>query len=160
MSTSLDLAAPVFRDMAHSIVWCTAATVTPSGAPSTRVLHPVWRWDGTSLQGWIATNPGSPKGVDLAANPRVSLTYWTTNHDTCTAHCTTTWLTSDEERREGWDRFVNAPSPVGYDPSIVPGWTSPDAEAFGILHLEPTSLRVQPGKRMTAGHGELLTWSA
>ncbi len=158
--TSLDIAAPVFRDMAHSIVWCTVATVTPSGSPSTRVLHPIWEWDGTTLQGWIATGPTSPKATDLATNPRVSLTYWAPSQDTCTARCTTTWLTSDAERRAGWDRFADGPAPVGYDPSIVPSWTSPEAEAFGILHLEPNWLRVQPGTLMTAGTGELLTWSA
>ncbi len=160
MRTSLDIAAPAFRDMAHSIVWCTVATVTPAGNPGTRILHPIWEWDGNQLQGWIATGPQTPKAADLAANPKVSLTYWAPNQDTCTARCTTTWLTSAAERRAGWDRFVNGPDPVGYDPSIIPLWTSPDAEAFGILYLEPTWLRVQPGTLMTAGTGELLTWSA
>ena len=159
MHTSLAVAAPAFRDMAHSIVWCTVATVTPAGRPSTRVLHPIWEWDGTSLHGWIATGPTSPKAADLAANPTVSLTYWAANHDTCTAQCATTWLTSDAERQEGWDRFANAPAPVGYDPSIVSAWTSPSAEAFGILHLAPTRLRIQPGTLTTTGTGELLTWS-
>lgn len=160
MQSSLDVAAPAFRDMAHSIVWCTVATVTPAGNPSTRVLHPIWDWDGNRLQGWIATGPQTPKAADLACNPKVSLTYWAPNQDTCTAHCTTTWLTSAAERRAGWDRFANGPDPVGYDPSIIPPWTSPEAEAFGILHLDPTWLRVQPGTLMTAGTGELLTWSA
>ena len=160
MRTSLDVAAPAFRDMAHSIVWCTVATVTSTGNPSTRVLHPIWEWDGHTLQGWIATGPQSPKADDLAGNPSISLTYWAPSHDTCTAHCSTRWLTSDDDRRAGWDRFANGPEPVGYDPTIVPAWTSPQAEAFGILHLEPNRLRVQPGTLMTAGSGELLTWSA
>jgi general stress protein 26 len=160
MHTSLDVVAPAFRDMAHSIVWCTVATVTPTGRPRTRVLHPVWEWNGTSLDGWIATAPNSPKATDLAANPAVSLTYWSPEQDTCTAHCTATWLTSQAARRDGWDRFVNAPEPVGYDPSMIPAWTSPDAEAFGVLHLAPTYLRVQPATVMTSGAGELLTWSA
>lgn len=159
MRTSLEIAAPAFRDMAHSIVWCTVATVTPSGEPNTRVLHPIWEWNGTSLDGWIATDPTSPKARDLAANPHVALTYWAPNHDTCTAACSTTWLTSDAERQAGWDRFANGPEPVGYDPSIVPAWTHPDVEAFGILHLSPRRLRVQPGTLMIAGTGELLTWS-
>ena len=160
MQTSLDVAAPAFRDMAHSIVWCTVATVMRSGNPSTRVLHPIWEWDGDRLQGWIATGPQTPKANDLAHNPNISLTYWAPNQDTCTAHCTTSWLTSDVERRAGWDRFANGPDPVGYDPSIIPPWTSPEAAAFGVLHLEPTWLRVQPGTLMTGGSGELLTWSA
>lgn len=160
MRTSLDLVAPAFRDMAHTIVWCTVATVTPDGDPSTRVLHPIWEWDGECLQGWIATSPQSPKSADLAANRTVSLTYWAPNHDTCTARCLTTWLDSPDERRLGWNRFAEAPSPVGYEPSMIPAWTSPDAESFGILHLEPTWLRVQPASVLMTGSGDVLTWSA
>jgi hypothetical protein len=160
MHTSIDDIAPAFVDMAHSIVWCTVATVTPDGAPSTRVLHPIWEWDGAQLQGWIATSPQSPKASDLAANPNVSLTYWAPSQDTCTAHCTTAWLDSLDDRRAGWDRFVQAPAPVGYDPSIIPGWTAPDVDAFGILHLRPTWLRVQPASVLMTGSGEALTWSA
>jgi hypothetical protein len=47
---------------------------------------------------------------------------------------------------------------VGYDPSIIPAWTSPEADAFGILHLAPTRLRVMPGSLMLRGEGELLAW--
>jgi hypothetical protein len=158
-TTPLHLAAPAFVDMAHSIVWCTVATVTPAGNPSTRVLHPIWEWDDERLQGWIATGPRTPKATDLAANPNVSLTYWAPNQDTCTAHCATSWLTSDEDRRAGWHRFRDAPAPVGYDPAIIPGWTGPDAASFGILHLEPTWLRVQPASVLLSGTGDVLTWS-
>ena len=64
-----------------------------------------------------------------------------------------------EERQAGWDRFLTAPAPVGYDPSIIPPWTSPEADAFGVLRLEPTRLRVRPGSVMLRGTGEVLTWS-
>ena len=76
--------APAFVDMAHSIVWATVATVSPEGRPHTRILHPIWEWDGTDLRGWILTSPRSPKAVDLAANPIVSLTYWNPAQDTAT----------------------------------------------------------------------------
>src|SRR3546814_14412260 len=109
--TDLATTAPAFVEMALSIVWCTVATTQADGAPRTRILHPIWEWDGTSLTGWIATSPTSPKADDLAANPRVSLPYWTPNHDTCTADCDTAWATSDEERAAGWDRFLNGPEP-------------------------------------------------
>ena len=145
-------------DMAHRIVWCTVATVDPTGEPRTRVLHPIWEWNDHELTGWVATSPMSPKARHLDHEPTVSLTYWDQSHDTCTADCVATWETSDEERQRGWDRFAQAPDPVGYDPSIVPPWTDPTAEAFGILRLEPTRLRVMPGSLMTAGQGELLAW--
>jgi Pyridoxamine 5'-phosphate oxidase len=160
MADTLHDVAPAFVEMAHRIVWATAATVDTAGNPSTRILHPVWQWDGSALTGWIATSPKSLKARHLERLPRVSLTYWQPNHDTCSAMCTTGWELSEEQRRDGWQRFAEAPAPVGYDPSIVPGWDSPQAPAFGILRLEPVSLRVMDGARMLGGPGRLLTWRA
>ena len=156
--TDLTEIAPPFVAMAHRIVWCTVATVDGHGRPSTRILHPVWQWDGTELTGWIATSPHSPKARHLATTPVVSLTYWDATHDTCTATCRTAWEDAPEERQAGWDRFLHAPAPVGYDPSIIPQWPSPDAEEFGILRLEPDHLRVMPGTVMLQGTGQVLTW--
>jgi len=156
--TELNQLAPAFVEMAHRIVWCTAATVNAAGNPSTRVLHPVWEWDGSELTGWIATDPNSLKARHLAARPALSLTYWAANHDTCTADCATSWDDTPEGRQAGWDRFLHAPEPVGYDPAIIPQWTSPESPGFGVLRLRPNRLRVMPGALMTAGQGELLTW--
>ena len=154
---SLDTVAPAFVEMAHRIVWCTVATAGADGRPHTRILHPIWAWDGEALTGWIATSPVSPKARDLAANPEVSLTYWDPTHDVATADCTTSW---DEDEQAGWDRFANGPAPVGYDPSIIPIWPNADVPEFGILRLAPTSLRVMPGTVMLQGQGEVLTWRA
>jgi hypothetical protein len=152
--------APAFVDMAHRIVWCVAATTRADGRPATRVLHPIWELDGEGLTGWIATSPLSPKARDLAEVPFVSLTYWSPEQDTCTADCRATWDDTSEGRAEGWRRFAEGPAPVGYDPSIVPGWTSPEAEGFGVLRLEPMWLRVMPGSVLMTGQGEVLTWRA
>ena len=55
MSTNdLVRVAPAFVEMAHRIVWCTAASVDHAGRPRSRILHPYWEWDGSSLGGWIA----------------------------------------------------------------------------------------------------------
>ncbi len=156
---NLSETAPAFVAVAHRIVWATVATVDPSGHPRTRILHPVWEWDGEHLTGWIATDPRSPKARDLAHEPRISLTYWDATHDVATADCDTAWENSTDARRTGWGRFVDAPEPVGYDPSIVPAWDSPDSEAFGILRLEPHRLRVFPGSLLLSGTGDLLSWS-
>ena len=157
--TELSSTAPAFVTMAHRIVWCTVATVDRAGRPRTRVLHPLWRWDGAALTGWILTDPTSLKARHLEAQPFVSLTYWAPDHDTCSAECATAWELDPQQRRDGWDRFADAPEPVGYDPRIIPQWTDPDAASFGVLRLEPLRLRVMPGTLMTAGRGELLTWS-
>jgi hypothetical protein len=157
--TELSVIAPAFIDMAHRIVWATVATVDPSGQPRTRVLHPVWEWSGDQLTGWIATGPDSPKAGHLDGEPRISLTYWDSTQDTCTADCDTTWLDTLEDKTTAWNRFLTAPEPVGYDPSIVPAWTSPDNPAFGVLELRPTRLRVFPGTLLLRGEGELLNWT-
>lgn len=152
--------APAFIAMAHRIVWCTTATVDRRGRPRTRILHPIWQWDGTNLVGWIATSPLSLKAAHLAANPFVSLSYWDASHDTCTADCRAAFATDAGSRAMLWDLFLNAPPPVGYNPAIVPGWPSPDAPAFGALRLEPLRLRVFPGSVLLGQGGKVLTWRA
>lgn len=151
--------APAFVTMAHRIVWCTAATTDTSGRPRTRILHPIWEWDGEELTGWIATSPMSTKRAHLDATPALSLTYWDPSQDTCTADCDATWELDADSLVRGWDRFADGPAPVGYDPRIIPGWTGPDAAAFGILRLEPHRLRVMPGSVLMTGTGAILTWT-
>lgn len=157
--TTLAETAPAFVEMAHRIVWATAATVDTQGRPATRVLHPIWSFDDGELTGWIATSPLSPKAAHLAGTPTLSLTYWDPTHDTCTADCETEWDASDEGRRSLWERFASAPAPVGYDPAIIPGWDDATSPGFGALRLRPYRLRVMPGSLMMAGQGRLLTWA-
>src|SRR5262245_38491430 len=101
--------APAFVEMAHRIVWCTAATVGPDGKPRTRILHPIWEFDGERLTGWIATGPTPLKRAHLAAHPYVSVTYWSPDHDTCTAECDAQLLLDDATRIAVWDKFANGP---------------------------------------------------
>ena len=156
----LTAVAPAFVEMAHRIVWCVTATTGPDGRPATRVLHPIWSWDGDELAGWILTSPRSPKAAHLRAVPALSLTYWAPDQDTCTADCDAVFEDGDAARRAGWDRFAHGPAPVGYDPAIIPSWTSPEAPDFGVLRLRPTHVRVMPGTVMTGGPGSVLTWRA
>jgi general stress protein 26 len=157
--TELRTTAPAFIEMAHRIVWATVATVEPGGQPRTRILHPIWEWDGQHITGWIATGPDSSKARHLAAEPRISLTYWDPTQDTCTAECTTDWVDDPDDKQTAWNRFLNGPEPVGYNPAIIPGWTSASAPGFGVLRLRPTRLRVFPGTLLVQGKGALLTWS-
>lgn len=157
--SSLQDIAPAFVDMAHRIIWCTVATLDGEGVPRTRILHPIWEWDGDQLIGWVATAPTSIKVAGLEATPNVSLTYWDATQDTCTADCGAEWI--DEGEREAlWNRFAEGPEPVGYDPAIIPPWadgyTSP---AFSGWRLTPKRLRVMPGSAMLDGVG-LQNWKA
>lgn len=159
--TPLGEIAPAFVGMAHAIVWASVATVDSDGRPRSRVLHPIWTWDGTDLIGWIATVPTPVKRAHLDAHPEVSLNYWTPSHDTCSAECHAQWYLDDDTRRTVWDMFANGPEPVGYDPRIIPQWSDgPTSEQFAVLRLTPYRLRVMPGVVMTKGEGAPLTWRA
>lgn len=151
--------APAFVEMAHRIVWCTAATVDREGRPRSRILHPLWQWDGTTLVGWIATGPTPIKRAHLAAHPYLSCNYWTPTHDTCVAECRASWASDDTTRTRIWNAFKTAPAPVGYDPAIIPGWDGPESPSYAVLKLEPWRLRVMPGTVMLRQEGKVLTWS-
>jgi len=150
--------APAFVEMAHRIVWCSAATVDVKGRPRSRVFHPIWEWDGANLVGWIATSPTHLKLAHLEASPYISLNYWSPSHDTCVAECRATWVFDDETRTLVWNLFLKAPEPVGYNPTIIPGWDSPTSEKFAALRLDPWRLKVFPGSVIMGQGGEVMTW--
>ena len=150
--------APAFIEMAHRIVWATVATVDPRGRPRSRVLHPIWQWDGQRLTGWIATSPTPAKRAHLAAHPFASVNYWSPAHDTCVAECRADLLYDDHTRITVWNMFRDGPEPVGYNPAIVPTWPEPTAEAFAVMRLEPWRLRVFPGSVLMGQGGEVLRW--
>jgi hypothetical protein len=164
MDDAFEVTADAFVEMAHRIVWASVATVDRLGRPRSRVLHPYWQRDGElgpGLVGVIATSPTPIKRTHLEAHPYISVNYWASDHDTCTAECTVEWLFDDESRIRVWELFEEAPAPVGYDPAIIPPWSGgPTSDAFAVLRLTPWRLRVMPGTLMTAGQGELLTWRA
>lgn len=158
--TNLTDIAPAFIEMAHNIVWCSAATVDSKGRPRSRILHPIWEWDGRDLVGWVGTVPTPVKQAHLEASPYMSLNYWNPSQDTCVAECRAAWASDDETRERTWNLFLNAPEPVGYDPTLIPSWDSPASETFAVLRLEPWRLRVFPGSVLFGQGGEVLTWQA
>jgi hypothetical protein len=159
VSPSLAETAPAFIEMAHRVVWATVASVDRRGRPRSRVMHPIWTWQDDRLTGWIATRPTPLRQSHLAAHPYLSVSYWSPNHDTCTAECEAELLTDHETRARAWDIFASGPEPVGYDPRIVPGWETPDAPAFAVIRLTPWRLRVFPGTVLLGQGGAVLTWS-
>ncbi|HEX6417186.1 MAG TPA: hypothetical protein VFZ77_01770 [Acidimicrobiales bacterium] len=60
MSHDIATVAPAFVELAHGIGMCTVATVGTDGRPRTRVMQPVWRWDGSTLTGWVSMATDSP----------------------------------------------------------------------------------------------------
>jgi hypothetical protein len=158
--TDLATTAPAFVEMAHRIVWASVATVDARGRPRSRVLHPIWEWDGERLVGWVGTGPTAIKLADLSASPYASVNYWAPTHDTCSAECGARLILDDDVRTRVWNLFKDAPAPVGYDPAIIPVWNEPTDDTFAALRLDPYRLRVMPGTVMLQGSGQVLTWSA
>jgi hypothetical protein len=159
MTALADIASP-FIDAAHRIVWATVATVDTRNRPRSRVLHPIWEFDGTTMTGWIATGPTPLKSAHLAHSPYVSVNYWDAQHDIATAECGATWHHDDATCIRVWNLFADDPGPVGYDPSLIPMWTEPTQPEFAVLRLEPWHLRVFPGTMLLEGTGTVLDWSA
>ena len=156
--TDLARVAPAFVEMAHRIVWCSAASVDRAGRPRSRVLHPVWEWQDGRLVGWLGTAPTPLKRAHLEHSPHLSLNYWHPSQDTCVAECRATWCFDLADRERIWNTLKDAPEPVGYDPAIIPGWDSPASEGFAGLRLDPWRLRVFPGTLLLEGKGELRVW--
>ena len=158
---SLETVAPAFVDMAHQIVWATAATVNSAGEPATRILHPIWEWDGDNAarldRHLAAVAQGQAPGaaaddvVDvLAAEPRHL-------HGP---------LPHRVGRHAGGARGVvgrasaRHPNRSATCPRSFPRGTSPAAPAFGALELDPVAIRVMEGSKMAGGDGLLLEWRA
>jgi hypothetical protein len=145
--------APRFVEMAHRIVWCTVSTVDRSDRPRSRILHPLWEWDGTTLTGWILTMATLSKRAHLANSPYAACNYWTTTHDTCLAECHAVWVEDADTKARVWELFRSAPDPVGYDPGGIgiPGWDGPTSPTVSLVRLQPWRLRVLTGEELASG---------
>lgn len=159
MSTLAEIA-PKFVEMAHQIVWCTAATVDVKGRPRSRMLHPIWQWDNGELIGWIATGKTPLKLAHIEANPFISCNYWAPSQDTCVAECNASWVADQATKQHVWDYYTNGPAPVAYDLRVIPGWENAESESFDILKLEPWRLRVMPGSSLMDGSYAADVWQA
>jgi|TARA_B100000315_G_scaffold211516_1_gene208357 hypothetical protein len=137
--------------MAHQIVWCTVATVDAKNRPRSRILHPIWEWDGENLVGWIATGKTPVKAAHIAISPNVSCNYWAPTQDTCLAECAANWVEDQALKNRIWDLFANGPAPVGYDPAMIPGWENASSPGFDPLRLDPWRIRVMPGSALMDG---------
>ncbi|KAA8880337.1 pyridoxamine 5'-phosphate oxidase family protein [Nocardia colli] len=159
--TELGEIAPAFVDLAHRIVWCTVSTTDPAGRPRSRVLHPLWEWDGQELTGWIVTSKTPIKQAHLAHSPYASCNYWAPTHDTCLAECAAEWVDDVATKTRLWELFKSTPAPLGYDPGAigVPGWTGPESPNVSLLRLRPWRLRVLLGENLQNGF-KATSWRA
>ena len=145
-----------FLDIAHSIAWCSVATVDRRGRPRSRILHPVWERDGDGLTGWIGTTATALKTAHLAHAPYVSCSYWDPTHDTAQAECAASWVTGDDGLAAAWERLRSAPPPMGFDPAPI--WPDgPLGGSFAALRLDAWRVRLRRG---AAGGVPFTVWAA
>lgn len=132
-ATLAELVEPT-KEIVEAIVWCTVATVDPSGSPRTRLMHPVWTWDADVPVALVTARTTPIKLRHLAEHADVSCFYWDPSHHTVAIDAVASWLPSDERAR-AWDAIAATPPPVGFDPAMI--WPDgPDSEDCGILRFE------------------------
>ncbi len=69
-----------------------------------------------------------------------------------------TWHHDAETRHRVWNRYLELPSPLGYDPAMIPGWDSPDTQGYTVHRFDPWRLRVFPRTVLMGQAGEVLNW--
>ncbi len=150
--TDLETVAALARPIVERVIWCTVATAGADGVPRTRLMHPVWWWDGEEPVGLVTARPTPTKVAHLAATPMASCFYWDPAHDTVSIDVGAEWLAPDE-RAAAWEAVRSVAPPVGFDPALI--WPDgPAAADCGFLRFRATRIVVSP-----AG-GESLRWRA
>jgi hypothetical protein len=125
-----------FLRISAEVVWATVATVDSRGRPRTRILHPYWEVVDGRPVGWVGTVRSPLKSKHLAANPHVSVSYWSPKQETAQADCRASWVDGEHERV--WNLFLEAEPPLGYDPSTLPQWKDgPLGGGFAVLRFDP-----------------------
>jgi hypothetical protein len=133
------------RPVVERVVWCTVATASAGGEVRTRLMHPVWWWDGDAPVALVSARRTPVKVRDLAANPSVSCFYWDPAHDTVAVDARAEWVAA-EDRRATWDAIAAVEPPVGFDPSMIwPG--GPDDEGCAFLRFTAHRIVATPAGR-------------
>jgi general stress protein 26 len=137
-----------FKDVdaaCRGAVWAAVATVR-DGEPRVRLVHPTW--EGETL--WFATDPKSPKAVQMSQTPVVDVQYQVAPPEFVhvLVRGKAEVLTDEATRKHVWDV-------LDYDLSQF--WPEgPGAEGFGAIRITPT--RVEHSKMF--GSVEKRVWTA
>lgn len=138
-----DEIARITRPIVERIVFATVATVSPTGRIRTRVMHPVWFWDGATPEALVSARRTPLKVAHIGSRSEVSCSYWDPAHETVTIEAMASWVDEDAIA-DAWRRVASVDPPVGFDPAII--W--PDGPAggdCGFLHLRAHRIRVTSG---------------
>lgn len=128
------------------------------GRPTSRVMHPIWEWDGERLTGWLTTTP-SPKVRQLADHPYVSCGYYDRWAVAAVADGRVEAVVDDVAHpRLGAAAGHAAPAGVRPGRHRGTGLGRPTAPGFVVAQVQPWRVQV---RRVRPGVGvELRTWRA
>lgn len=133
------------------IVWATVATAGTDGAPRTRIMHPVWFWEGEVPRALVSARRTPVKVAHLEHNPAISCFYWDPAHDTVAIEGTARWVEPGDVT-DAWEAVAAVPPPVGFDPAMI--WPEgPSDPGCGFLEVVASRILATP-----AGQEGLL-WS-
>ena len=146
-----------FLRISAEVAWATVATVDTRGRPRTRILHPYWEVADGRPVGWVGTVRSPLKSKHLAANPYVSVAYWSPKQETAHADCRASW--ADDERERVWNLFLEAEPPLGYDPSTLPQWKDgPLGGVYAVLRLDPWRVMILTAEDASEGRWYQRYW--
>jgi hypothetical protein len=146
-----------FLRISTEVAWATVATVDTQGRPRTRILHPYWEVADGRPVGWVGTVRSPLKSKHLAANPYVSVAYWSPKQETAHADCRASW--ADDERERVWNLFLEAEPPLGYDPSTLPQWKDgPLGGVYAVLRLDPWRVMILTAEDASEGRWYQRYW--
>lgn len=116
--------------------WWAGATVSQSGQPRSRVLHPVWEGE----TGWVTTRLASPKISHLRHSPHMTLT-WVDPGQPITIQADVTIASDLPTVTRIWElcRALGAEE-GGFDPAEA--WGPLEAPGHAVLRLDPTRIDV------------------
>lgn len=137
------------RAIVEEIVYSIATTVGPDGRPRSRVVHPVWLWNGTETTGFVTARPTPLKRRHLDSHPVMTCGYWSPQHHTAFFDCDCRWLEADE-LEAAWHTVASTPPPLGFDPSTI--WPDGPGDAgFAVLELRPYRVQATMAEDFAAG---------
>ena len=129
-------------EIVRRIVWSVVSTTDRQGRPRSRVLHPVWDFEG--MTGVVGTRRTPVKVAHLARQPALTCAYWSPDHDAAFVDCVASWV-PEEELAGAWAALA-----LGYDPATVwPG--GPGSPDFAALRLRPYRVQVVRAASLATG---------
>jgi hypothetical protein len=131
------------KSIVEDIIWATATTVSASGTPRSRLVHPVWYWHGDAPVGYVTSRPTPLRVAHIAAHPKMSLFYWSPKHDTVAIDTSARWVPT-HQLLEVWNTIAATPPPVGFDPHTI--WPEgPTSDDYAVLQVAAYRVMVRQG---------------